>query len=166
MNKKLFEYLYSLSQNELIEKIAFLFSYPITYGLLIFVFIWAIFWQRRKMRSFSLLFLSGLLAWFLSSALKFTLQVPRPFVEFGFIPAYNETSFSFPSSHTSVFFALAFVVYSINRRFGIGMYILASLIALSRIVLGVHYPSDILGGVILGVLVGYIFVKIFKRLNL
>lgn len=166
MNKKLFEYIYAFSENSLIEKIAYAFSYPITYGLLVFVFIWAIFIHHKKMRAFSLLFLSGFSAWFLSSALKFTLQIPRPFVELGFTPAYNETSFSFPSSHTSVFFALAFVVYSINRRLGIGMYILAGLIALSRIVLGVHYPGDILGGIVLGILVGYSFVRLFKKLNL
>lgn len=61
-------------------------------------------------------------------------------------------SYSFPSGHTMVSFAAATVLFYYNRYLGIAGYILASLIAFSRIYLFVHYPSDILGGILFGVL--------------
>lgn len=59
---------------------------------------------------------------------------------------------SFPSGHTMVGFASATALFYHYRRLGIIAYIIASLIAFSRIYLFVHYPSDILGGIIFGVL--------------
>lgn len=73
------------------------------------------------------------------------------------------TSFSFPSGHTFKGFASATVLYFMNKKIGIGAYILAILIAFSRMYLYVHYPSDILGGGILGILVGIVVVKLYKK---
>ncbi len=58
---------------------------------------------------------------------------------------------SFPSAHTSAAFAVAGVVYlTADPIFAIAVVSLASLIALSRVYLFVHYPSDVLAGVIMG----------------
>lgn len=64
------------------------------------------------------------------------------------VPFAQAGSSSFPSGHTATYFALAFGMYHFNK--GVGRWYLAgaSLIALSRVVLGVHYPSDIIGGVV------------------
>lgn len=63
---------------------------------------------------------------------------------------------SFPSGHTMVGFASATVIYYYFRRFGWIAYGIASLIAFSRLYLFVHYPSDVLGGIALGILHGLI----------
>lgn len=60
------------------------------------------------------------------------------------------TSFSFPSGHTASSFACAFVLWKWNKSLGSIAYILASLIAFSRLYLFVHYPTDILGGIFVG----------------
>ncbi|MBI5153342.1 MAG: phosphatase PAP2 family protein [Parcubacteria group bacterium] len=76
---------------------------------------------------------------------------PRPFFAFPDInvPLFQAGSSSFPSGHTATYFALAFGMYYFNKKIG-GWYLLgAGLIAFSRIVLGVHYPSDIVGGVVI-----------------
>lgn len=73
--------------------------------------------------------------------------------------------YSFPSGHTTVSFAAATVIYTINKKWGIASYILASLIAFSRLYLYVHNPSDILGGIIFGVLFAIIALTITDYIN-
>lgn len=58
--------------------------------------------------------------------------------------------FSFPSGHTAGAFALVFVFYYLFPVLFIPMLIIAALIAFSRIYLGLHYPTDVIAGVILG----------------
>lgn len=58
--------------------------------------------------------------------------------------------FSFPSGHTAGAFVFAYLVASFFPMFAIPAYIIASLIGVSRVLLGVHYPSDIIAGAVLG----------------
>jgi len=60
---------------------------------------------------------------------------------------------AFPSGHTSTAFACATVLAWSDRRLAIPAYILAALIAISRVYVGVHWPLDIIGGAVLGTLV-------------
>lgn len=62
--------------------------------------------------------------------------------------------FSFPSGHTAVSFAVTSALYFCKNKIWIPSALLSLLIAFSRMYLYVHYPSDILGGVVLGILVG------------
>lgn len=59
--------------------------------------------------------------------------------------------FSFPSGHTIASFEAATVILLHNKKFGIPAMILASLIAFSRLYLYVHYPTDVIVSVILGI---------------
>ncbi|MGL4875433.1 MAG: phosphatase PAP2 family protein, partial [Clostridium sp.] len=74
------------------------------------------------------------------------------------------TDFSFPSGHSMCSFAAATVLYSMNKKIGIASLILAFLIAFSRLYLFVHYPSDVLVGSIIGILLGIISVKILNKI--
>lgn len=69
---------------------------------------------------------------------------------------YSDKEWSFPSGHSAFFFAMATAIYLYNKKRGIGFFIAAILMNISRIVAGVHYPSDILGGAIVGIVIGYI----------
>ncbi len=62
--------------------------------------------------------------------------------------------YSFPSGHTLSSFIAATVLSKTNRKIAIGAWILASLIALSRLYLFVHFPTDVLFGAILGIGIG------------
>ena len=64
--------------------------------------------------------------------------------------------FSFPSNHATNAFVVAIMltVLSGKKRWAIAMYLLAVLIGFSRIYLGVHYPGDILAGLVFGSLIG------------
>lgn len=79
------------------------------------------------------------------------------------------SDFSFPSGHTLSSFEGATVLMIRDKRFGIPALILAILIALSRLYLYVHYPTDVFVGVLLGILFGHLGVLIVngvgKKLN-
>lgn len=70
---------------------------------------------------------------------------------------------SFPSGHTYASFASAGVLYYMNKKVGIASYVLAALIAFSRLYLYVHYPSDVLGGIILGIVTSFVAIKIYNN---
>ena len=62
--------------------------------------------------------------------------------------------FSFPSGHTAASFGAAFALLFVKNKLWIPSMILASLISFSRLYLYVHYPTDVLAGILLGLIVG------------
>lgn len=85
--------------------------------------------------------------------LKHMIHRPRPSETFPQIQAYKQLhSFSFPSGHTSAAFSFATTVSLEYHKWYVvtGVYTYASLVAYSRMDLGVHYPSDVLAGILTG----------------
>lgn len=66
------------------------------------------------------------------------------------------SDFSFPSGHTLCSFEGAFAVFIRNKKWGIAAIVFAFLIALSRLYLYVHYPSDVLVGALMGIAIAYL----------
>lgn len=77
------------------------------------------------------------------------------------------SDFSFPSGHTSASFVVASVLFFRKSKLFVPSLILGILIGFSRLYLYVHYPSDVLAGLILGIVCGYIGHKIVasKEIN-
>ncbi|SFR69002.1 phosphatase PAP2 family protein [Anaeromicropila populeti] len=74
-------------------------------------------------------------------------------------------SYSFPSGHTASSFAAAMVLFlMLPRKYGISALCLAALIGFSRIYLGVHYLTDVLAGMALGMGIAYISVYAGKKI--
>ena len=97
--------------------------------------------------------------------LKNLVARPRPFyVVEGLTALVPETGFSFPSGHTASSFAAATVyMRGAPRRFmKILAPILAVLMGFSRLYVGVHYPSDVLGGALIGIICGYFIWPFFN----
>lgn len=88
--------------------------------------------------------------------IRFFYHRPRPFLTYQLYPLISENDWSFPSGHSAFFFAMAMAIYLYNKKWGIGFFIAALFMNISRIIAGVHYPSDILGGMIVGVIVAYV----------
>ncbi len=74
------------------------------------------------------------------------------------------TDYSFPSGHTSASFAASTAVFIHRKKLGIVMYVIAFLIAFSRLYLYVHFPTDVLFAVIIGTVCGYVSAKIIGKL--
>ena len=112
---------------------------------------------RRVGVGMGIAMLTGLLL--CNATLKPLCQRPRPYDYqydvFGkLIPLIIERQhdFSFPSGHTIASFEAAGVIALNNKKWGIGALVLACLIAFSRLYLYVHYPTDVLVSIVLGLI--------------
>ena len=120
--------------------------------------------RRRTLRNVLFLFAAFLLFRAAGSIVKIGLALPRPCWD----PAYPSLvscpeSFSFPSGHALGSAMVAMIVGCIVRKktvWIIGMMI-SFLIAASRVALGVHAPLDVLGGLALGYIFGWISWRLF-----
>lgn len=74
------------------------------------------------------------------------------------------SDYSFPSGHTTCSCECALVIFANNKKWGIAAIILAFLTILSRLYLYVHYPTDVLGGLVLGVFDGIIAMIIVNKI--
>ncbi len=85
---------------------------------------------------------------------------PRPFIDHEVnLLFYRPTDSSFPSNPATVGFSLATAIWMYNRQLGALLLVLATLLGLSRIYCGVHYPLDVIAGALLGALSAYLMVK-------
>ena len=88
----------------------------------------------------------------------------RPFDSLGLDPIIDVEYpiKSFPSDHSSISFAFAFMVFLYNKKYGTILLGIATLIAIGRILAGVHYFSDVVAGALVGIcgaLLFYFFSK-------
>lgn len=76
----------------------------------------------------------------------------------------RQKDFSFPSGHTAASFAsVTALYYARNRKLCTAALVLAVVLAFSRLYLYVHYPTDIMGGIVIGILSGYIGYRIVDK---
>jgi undecaprenyl-diphosphatase len=78
---------------------------------------------------------------------------------------YHSINNSFPSGHATLFFALATIIFLYNKKTGSLYFLAALLISLARVFCGIHWPSDILGGAVSGVLIALAINYIFSTME-
>lgn len=79
------------------------------------------------------------------------------------IQIQKPNDYSFPSGHTLAAFTSAVIILLYNKKLGIFAMILATLMAFSRLYFYVHFPTDVIGGIILGIAFALISKWIIKR---
>lgn len=163
MNNYIFNLFFSLSNFAFIKNVSIFLSDYLIYGLFAFIILFIFFQKKFIFRNLVLFSIVSLGGYFFSKILKSIFHIQRPFVEMNFIPVVPETGFSFPSSHATVFAALSILAFSLNKKLGIVFAIFTILIGLSRMVLGVHYPADILGGFVVGSIFSLVIVRFFHK---
>lgn len=80
--------------------------------------------------------------------------------------ARRPTSYSFPSGHAASAFSAACVFFrKLPKKFGIPILILAFLMGFSRIYVGVHYTTDVLGGILCGIAISYLATWLWEQIE-
>jgi membrane-associated phospholipid phosphatase len=145
-------------------------SFTTTYisiAVLLMVLITSIVKRSKSIRKQFILLASVLiLVAIISQGLKIFVYRARPFTTYPFIEKLSDGGgSSFPSGHTMEAFAMAVTLslFFRKKKFVIPVYLWAMLVAYSRMALGVHYPSDVLAGVIIGIFIGWSVPWIFSR---
>mgnify|MGYP001589602299 CR=1 FL=1 len=88
----------------------------------------------------------------------------RPFAELGLQPLVEHSAdASFPSGHAAFFFALAAVIYAHDKKMGIAFFLLSAVISASRVMAGIHWPSDVLGGAVIGIGSAFLVKRLLNR---
>jgi len=123
--------------------------------------------KREKVEILLVAGISSVVARFgVTDLIRFFYHHPRPFLALPNVqPLLTENSWSFPSGHAAFFFALATAVYLYNKKWGIGFFIATILMTISRVIAGVHYPSDIVGGAAIGVTIACIVYSVAYRME-
>ncbi len=155
MNLVIFEYLHGFAGrgvcwDSLIIFCAKYLPYLMVAALVLFLVL-----GRDRRREFKMIFyaiVSAVLArLIITELIRYFYPYPRPFEVFNFVPLIYDYASSFPSGHAAFFFALATAIFIFHKKWGIVYFLGSFIIVLSRIMAGIHWPSDILGGMIVGI---------------
>ncbi len=119
---------------------------------------------REKLYIGGVALISALVARFgATEIIRFFYHRPRPFMAYDLHTLFTDYSWSFPSGHATFFFAMSVAIYLYDKKWGVGFFIATLAVTISRVVVGVHYPSDILGGMLVGTLVAYVTFSTVER---
>ncbi|MFA5877689.1 MAG: phosphatase PAP2 family protein [Candidatus Paceibacterota bacterium] len=131
-------------------------AYPLAVAFPLYLFL-----VQTPMREGIILSVSALIAGLIArlifgSSIRFFHPVPRPPVTHALKPLINLKSPSFPSGHALFFFALSTFVLFFYPLLGVIFILITIGIATARVMAGVHYPSDMLAGCLIGIVSAYL----------
>ncbi len=117
--------------------------------------------KNKLMAFFSLIFTAIVSYSVLTALIDFFFPRERPSVFLGITPLVAANGPSFPSAYAAFFFAASFFLFSMSKRWGIWFLVLSTIMSIARIFVGIHYPSDIVGGVVVGLVTFLVYKFLF-----
>lgn len=175
----------TLGKSDVLSQIMRVFSFFGDAGLIFIVIALVFFFFKETRKTATYLLLMVLLTTIINEGIiKHIVSMPRPinfdpnirsfagrwllkegtsFLTLFEVP--SASSFSFMSGHTTISFAAATIVFYFHRKQGWPLFILAAIIGFSRIYFGVHYPTDVIAGVVFGVFLGFAFGIVIQLLT-
>ncbi len=157
-------------RNVYFDGAAIFLAHYLPFVLIGVVFIFLFYNFKKYWRMLLKAFAAGLLSFCSAQVIGALFYRSRPFLVAGVknILAHSPSP-SFPSSHATVLFAIATVVVLYNKKAGALFFISAGLVSLARVFCAVHWPSDVLFGMFLGIFsalfVHFVLRKIIPKLS-
>ena len=169
LNISVFQFIFGLSHrnfffDELGIFLAQYLPYLLVIGAIAFVFLFED-WKHRILLGIEGLLAAILARGIVTELIRYFYHSPRPFVALNLSPLVSESSWSFPSGHAMLFFALAMTIFYASRRLGAWYFAFAAINGLARIFVGVHWPLDIIGGALLGIVSAMVVHALFEPLT-
>lgn len=169
MNDSIFYFFYNFShRSEFFDKMIVFFADTFPYIVILLAFIFLLKHRdvlgadkpleafKRKWKEILGVFVCSVTAWVVARVLKIFINTDRPFTALTNVQAlFNDTSFAFPSGHATFFGALALLIFFHHKKTGLVFMLFALIISVARIMAGVHFPVDILGGFAIGAVIAY-----------
>jgi undecaprenyl-diphosphatase len=139
--------------NALLDKVGIFFA---TYSgyILVAILVFIFFCKPTRINRFMAVMAvisAGISRLFVTNIIRFFDHSLRPFAVMKVTQLINESGYSFPSGHAAFYFALSMFVYLYNKKLGVWFFIVSFVMGVARIYAGVHWPSDILGGILVGI---------------
>ncbi len=146
-----------LIQNPLLDRIMVFFTLLGDNGIIWIILLIVLLSGKKTRNKGVVLLITVITVFILTNYLKEEFHRVRPYEYMNFIPKVKTSgTSSFPSAHSAVAFAVFGVYYFYNLRYKYVIGVIALIIAVSRFYLEVHYLSDVLAGIALGLTVSYI----------
>lgn len=152
-----------------LDSIIVFFAEPFTYVLIAIVClaVYRDIWKERVQEflwNVAGLIISILSAYVLTGFFRLFYDHPRPLWALDTPHLLIETTSSFPSAHTTFLFSVATSIYFFgNKKLAYFLYASGLVVGVARVVAGVHFPLDIIGGIVLGIAVGYLVRYLLHR---
>ena len=166
MNQTILEFLYNLvAGNSWLTGLTVFFAVYLPYLIVALLAGVAIFSKDKNFKKDIIIsfIITGAL-WFIVFVFKEIFPSPRPFeVLANIIPLFpHSAGGAFPSGHAAFFGALAVALFCLgHKRWGCWLGWAAILIAVARVAAGVHWPADVLAGLLVGSIGAYVLIKFF-----
>jgi len=151
MDSSIFGFLHGIAgYSSLLDGLVVFFArnmiYILVLGAVFFVFnmkTW-----KEKIFAFIVISLTAILSrGIFTEVIRFFYDRERPFERLGFEPLFTDFHPAFPSGHTTFLFAISFAIFYFSRFWGFWFVGLSLLVGVARVIAGVHWPFDILGGI-------------------
>lgn len=164
LDTEVFQFINLSYHNPFLNNLSLLLCYlGVITTIVIIALLLLIFDKKKGKKIASLLFIGIILSVFMTLVIKYAVFRPRPYVMIDNVVLLStELDPSFPSGHTVNSTMLAAIL---AKEYDRKIFMLIPLIVgLSRIYIGVHYPSDVLGGFMLGIVIAFLCEKIYDNI--
>jgi undecaprenyl-diphosphatase len=170
-DQSLFNALYGLAhQNSFFDGLIVFLAGYLQYFLIILAIILLFVKQkdwRRQLHIVSVFLLSAILSrGLITEIIRFLYNRSRPFLAFELTPLINhDLTNSFPSGHMTFYFVLALSIFLLSKKWGWFFVVSVILMGLARIIAGVHWPTDIIGGILIAAACYFLVKKLLPFKN-